>query len=146
MSEFTDTLLVSPMADGRTWVIQKNFRYYVGDLDSEEIIRVPTGFQTDFASVPQPFWFIIPKWGKYGKAAVVHDYCYWEQSYTRKRSDQIFREAMGVLEVSSWRKFLMYWAVRLFARWAWGGNKRRKLQSKDRVRELPQKARDTRQW
>lgn len=37
MSEFTDILLVAPMTDGKTWVIQQQFKYFVGELDSEEI-------------------------------------------------------------------------------------------------------------
>ena len=146
MSVFTDILLISPLADGRTWVIQREFTYYVGELDSEEKIRVPVGFQTDFASVPRPFWPLVPRWGRHGKAAIVHDYCYWEQHYNRKRSDEIFREAMGVLGVAGWRIFLMYWAVRLLALCAWRGNQKRRQQGKDRVVTPPQKAAYTRQW
>ena len=146
MSEFTDILLVSPLADGKTWVIHKEFTYYVGELGSDEMIKVPVGFQTDFASVPRPFWSIVPKWGKYGKAAIVHDYCYWEQHYPRKQADEIFREAMGVLGVALWRNFLMYWAVRLFAQAAWRGNQKRRQQGKSRITEPPQKAADIRRW
>lgn len=43
---------------------------------SEPIIRVPAGFVTDFASIPRAFWVVLPPTGKYGKAAVVHDYLY----------------------------------------------------------------------
>jgi len=58
MSEFTDVLLVSPLADGKTWVIQKQFRYDVGELGSEETIAVPAGFQTDLSAcrVPSGPW------------------------------------------------------------------------------------------
>ncbi|MFQ5874706.1 MAG: DUF1353 domain-containing protein [Dehalococcoidia bacterium] len=146
MSEFTDILLVSPLADGKTWVIQKEFTYYVRELGSDEKIKVPCGFQTDFASVPRIFWWLVPKWGKYGKAAIIYDYCYWDQDYSRKRSDEIFREAMGVLGVALWRKFMIFWAVRLFGQGAWRGNRKRREQGKNRVVEPPQKAVDTRQW
>ena len=152
MSEFTEILLVSPLSDGKTWTIQKKFSYYVGELDRGEVVDVPVGFETDFASVPAIFRPLVPKWGKYGKAAIVHDYCYWvqsfswDQNFTRKRADQIFREAMTVLGVASWRKFLMFWAVRLFAGMAWSGNKRRKRLGKDRVSTPPEKAVATRAW
>ena len=73
--------MVSPMADGITWTIWKRFRYYVGDLDSKEVVNVPVGFQTDFASIPAILRPLVSKWGKYGKAAIVHDYCYWEQNF-----------------------------------------------------------------
>lgn len=39
-------------------------------------IRVPKGFITDFASVPRILHSVLPKTGKYGKAAVLHDYLY----------------------------------------------------------------------
>lgn len=146
MSEFTEILLVSPLADGKTWVIQKEFTYYVGELDSDETVTVPLGFQTDFASVPPVFRWLIPRWGKYGKAAIIHDYCYWEQRYTRERSDQIFREAMGVLGVARWKMFLMYQAVRLFGWWAWRANQKRRQAELERVVAPPLKAADVRQW
>ena len=31
-----------------------------------------------------------------------HDFLYWDQGRTRKESDDIFREAMGVLGVAGW--------------------------------------------
>ena len=53
---------------------------------------------------------------------MIHDYCYWEQKYTRKRADEIFREAMGVLRVSGIQTRVLDWAVRLCG-WAhWRAN------------------------
>lgn len=99
MSRFTQSLIVSPLSDGQTWVLLKDFGYDVKEEGSGEVIDVPVGFKTDFASVPRIFWAILPRWGRYGNAAVIHDYCYWSQTYSRKVSDQIFLEAMGVLGV-----------------------------------------------
>ena len=146
MSEFTDVLLVSPMPDGKTWAIWKEFTYHVGELNSGETITVPRGFQTDFASVPPIFRFVAPRWGKYGKAAILHDYCYWEQQYKRRRADEIFREAMGVSGVALWRKLVMYWAVRLFGGRSWRENQKLREQGYNRVLELPVKAADARRW
>ena len=146
MSEFTDVLLVSPMPDGRTWAIWKEFTYHVGQLNSGETITVPLGFRTDFASVPPIFRFLVPRWGKYGKAAIVHDFCYWKQQYPRERADEIFREAMGVSEVARWRIFVMYRAVRLFGGRSWRGNQKLQEQGYNRVLPLPEKAADTRRW
>src|SRR3989304_6283390 len=118
MSRFTDVLLVSPLGDGRTWITRREFGYDVGAEGSGNTIDVPIGFMTDFASVPRPFWIFIPQWGKYGNAAVIHDYCYWAQTRSRKESDKIFFEAMGVLGVSSAARYLMYWAVKYFGSFA----------------------------
>ena len=144
MSRFTEILLVSPLADGKSWVIKKDFGYDVREEGSGDTINVPIGFMTDFASVPRPLWWLLPKWGKYGNAAVIHDYCYWEQSRSRKKSDLIFHEAMQVLEVPDWKIFLMYYAVRLGGGLAWLGNSRRKKVEKNKVTKiLPEKSIET---
>jgi hypothetical protein len=110
MSKFTKILTVSPLPDGRTWIIRKEFGYDIGSEGSDQFIQVPVGFMTDFASVPRLLWVIIPQWGKYGNAAVIHDYCYWRRNISvkkkkqivtrripRKQADRIFLEGMGVL-------------------------------------------------
>lgn len=119
MSSFTTPLVVSPLTDGRRWRLVFPFGYDVGYEGSDDRITVPTGFVTDFASTPPPIWWLIPPWGKYGKAAVVHDYLYLVKTRTRKEADGIFREAMVVLGVPEWQVFVIYWAVRLFGWPAW---------------------------
>lgn len=39
-----------------------------------DVITIPQNFQTDLASVPRVFWAILPPFGRYSKAAVLHDY------------------------------------------------------------------------
>jgi len=119
VSSFTSELIVSPLADGRRWILLRQFSYHVGSEYSKDVISVPRGFATDFASVPRIFWPLICPYGKQGKAAVIHDYLYQSGERPRKEADDIFREAMGVLGVSSWKKFLMYWAVRIFGKFAY---------------------------
>jgi len=126
MSRFTDTLTVSPYPDGRRWIIRCNFGYDVGTEGSNEKINVPEGFVTDFASVPRILWGVFPRWGKYGNAAVIHDYLYWQQKYSRKRADDIFLEAMEVLSVGWFQKYSLYYAVRIFGWFAWWSNKKSK--------------------
>ena len=141
MSRFTSILLVSPLADGRTWVIRSDFGYDVGALGSGDTVDVPIGFRTDFASVPRLLWMVLPPWGKYGNAAVIHDYLYWVQTRPRPAADAVFMEAMGVLDVSPWQKYPMYWAVRWFGWWRWLRNRVRKRQGFDKVSQpLPQKS------
>ena len=121
MSQFTENLIVSPLPDGKRWVLRRPLPYYVGEQDSDELITVPTGFVTDFASIPRMFWTILPKWGKYGNAAVVHDflYCTQPEQYSRKRADEIFLEAMLVLDVGKCTAKAMYKAVRAFGGPGW---------------------------
>ena len=113
MSSFTSELKVKPLPDGRRWELLEEFDYYLGSLESGMYIRVPKGFITDFASIPRLFWTILPPWGKYGKAAVLHDYLYHSQKFIRELCDAIFLEAMVVLGVKKWKRFLLYFGVRI---------------------------------
>lgn len=133
MSQFTDALVVSPLADGKTWVIVRNFGYDVGAENSGDHIGVAIRFQTDFASIPRLFWVILPKWGRYGNATVVHDWLYWTQTRPRREADAILLEAMGVLGVTPLVKYAMYWAVRLFGWLAWYRNQADRASGFDRV-------------
>ena len=126
MSSFTEALVVSPLPDGKTWVLQRAFTYHIDEVGSGKMIKVVPGFMTDFASIPRIFWGILPKWGKYGNAAVVHDWNYWMQELNnvdRKQSDQIMLQGMGVLGVPKWQRFFIYYAVRWFGGLAWKRNK-----------------------
>ena len=141
MSRFTEILTVSPLPDGKRWLTRKEFGYDIGKEGSGNSIDVPIGFKTDFTSIPRLLWAVIPRWGKYGNAAVIHDYCYWDQTRTRKESDEIFREAMEVLEVPRFKISLMYSAVRLFGWLAWSGNKQRIKKGINKVADkIPEKS------
>ena len=123
MNSFKTDLIVVPLADGKRWRLHEGFTYR-GKLDGDIImVRVPMGFVTDFASVPKVFQNIIPAWGKYGKASVVHDYLYKDLNahsvFDRKAADRIFLQAMLVSGTKPWKAKVMYWAVRLFGSFAW---------------------------
>ena len=133
MSRFTDALVVTPLADGSTWVIVRAFGYDVGSEGSGDHIEVAIGFQTDFATIPRPFWVILPKWGRYGNASVIHDWLYWTQTRPRRQADAILLEAMGVLAVSAPVKYVLYGAVRLFGGLAWVRNRADRAAGFDRV-------------
>ena len=122
MSSFTTPLSVTPLSDGRRWRLTRSFTYHIGSKASRRYIRVPRGFETDFASVPKFLWF-LPYWAKYSKAPVLHDWIYEQQEMTRTEADKIFLEAMMV----DWRKhrsryavaYIEYIAVRLFGSLMW---------------------------
>src|SRR3989449_10737439 len=100
MSRFTDVLLVSPLADGRTWVIMRDFGYDVGTEASGDRIDVAVGFQTDFATIPRPFWIILPQWGRYGNATGIHDWLYSTPARPALLAGAAFLEAQGAPAVS----------------------------------------------
>ena len=129
MSRFTEPLVVTPLPDGKTWIILNEFAYEIGEEGSGNVINVPIGTYTDFASIPRTLWAVFPRWGKYGNAAVIHDWMYWDQSRSRKEADDIFLEGMEVLEVPTWKRRAIYSAVRTFGGIAWKSNQRKKAQS-----------------
>ncbi len=95
--------------------LQRNFCY---SSDMLGYVRVPTGFVSDGASVPQALWSIYPPFGKYLEAAVIHDYyCVLgnkgESPIDSVTAAKLFREVMQVCGVSKWRRTKMYWAVRI---------------------------------
>jgi len=109
------------MPDGRNARLFKNFRVKISD---RQTVVVPKGFVTDFASVPRLFWRIVPPWGVYSPAAVVHDYLYHNGALSRKESDRIFLKLMKRLDVPLWKRTVMYLAVRLFGWSAWSNCRR----------------------
>jgi hypothetical protein len=136
-THFTGPLVVCPIAADE-WVLIEpfGFRHRKGEED-EVIYTVPAGFTTDFASIPAIVWPILPKWEKYGWAAVIHDWLYWRQDsagVTRIEADQIFRRAMIVCQVPSWKVKSIYFAVRhLGGGRAWRKNARERAKGRDRV-------------
>jgi len=107
------------------WLICNTYRYYVGSLTSGCYVEVPKGFLTDGASVPWLFKNILPAWGEYGQAAGLHDFLCENPYYiveatgkkvllTRKEIDEIFYEAMQVVEVERWKYLLMHGGVDLY--------------------------------
>ncbi len=126
MSSFTICPpLVAIPPDYKLFEVQLGFEYRVGNEYSDEVIKIHKGFITDGASIPKFFWSIIGgPLGPYAPAAVVHDRCYktppfFHHRYTRKKSDYVFYEALGVLEVPWWKRKVMYAGVRIGGWRAW---------------------------
>ena len=75
--------------------------------------------RTDFASVPRVYVWFIPRYGRYTKAAILHDYlCSIEvpaRRISRIEADGIFRQAMRELGVPFLCRWIMWAAVRLGA-------------------------------
>ena len=134
MSSFTDELVVKKLKNGM-WETARDFEYQVGKEGSGNIVKVPSGFKTDFASVPRPFWIIIPPDGQYTSAAVVHDYLYNIQDRPRVTCDAIFLEAMQVLGVPLWKRRIMYRAVRMFGWIPWNFKNKEVRNERTRVLE-----------
>lgn len=127
------------------WRVLVGFRYYLGDGSGHYVVIEP-GYLSDGASVPRIFWSSVPPWGRYGQAVVLHDkLCETLTVYTRdgkpyqitrKRADEIFNEAMGVLNVPSYTRKKIYTAVSLY----------RTISGTDNPNPNPVKLRMERSW
>jgi len=111
MARFTEDVDVVNHLSGRVfeWEMREPMSYRLVDTDTSEVVNVPPGFRTDFASVPRPFWSLIAPWGRHGRAAIVHDFLYQLGAVThagagtmrrppKREADRIFRQAMAVLD------------------------------------------------
>ncbi|MBX9706865.1 MAG: DUF1353 domain-containing protein [Caulobacteraceae bacterium] len=58
--------------------------YRVGGEDSGQIIVVPAGFVTDFASVPFGVRNLFPALGPWGRPAIIHDFLYRVKGETER--------------------------------------------------------------
>lgn len=114
MSKFLSRLRVENATDkdDDTWVLVSPL-VYQSDV-AGQTFTVPTGFVTNFASVPR--WPVI-YWltgDTSSEAAAVHDYLYTCHPVDRKMADDVLREASEVTGVATWRRNLMWAGVRVF--------------------------------
>ncbi|MDP9102417.1 MAG: DUF1353 domain-containing protein, partial [Pseudomonadota bacterium] len=81
---------------------------------THEVIRVPRGFETDFASIPYAVSGIIDPMGDNMEAAVIHDYLYAVgEPGQREKADTILLDALEQHHVDPIRRKLMYETVRM---------------------------------
>ena len=118
----------APDADPIDAVFYKLRRGYVYTPEFNEI-RIPQDFKTDLLSAPRWLWSFtgLEQDGLYRAAAVVHDWLYFNAGtlpdgtkYTRADADDTLLEIMTRLEVSRFRRFIAWAAVRLFGGGHWG--------------------------
>lgn len=109
MGRFLDTELDVTYLSIRRWRLKEDLVYITNAGDR---FVVPAGFETDFASVPQVLWSIAPPMGKWGLAAVAHDFAYRTGILPRAEADRLFLDAMADLGVRWITRWAMYLAVR----------------------------------
>lgn len=101
-------------------------------------VSVPSGFQTDLASIPRIAWPIVAPFELSLAAPIVHDKCYetgqimvrataadaWVPTrVTRAQADRLLYDVAAAEGVWWWRRWLAYHAVRLFGAEFWKGEK-----------------------
>jgi hypothetical protein len=80
------------------------------------------------------FWTLFRPDGQYARAAVFHDYLYWDQKKQSKdKSDRIFKINMEELAVDRATVFILYNVVSLFGQRAWNTNAQLKQRGEKRI-------------
>lgn len=120
---FQDATVVVEQIDDTNWRLRESLDYD----GAERSFHVPVGQGTDFASVPRVFVWFLPRYGRYTKAAILHDYlwrelaCRGELSYVD--ADGLFHRAMRDLGVPFLKRWILWGAVRWGALVKLGGRK-----------------------
>jgi hypothetical protein len=118
MAQFLDVLNVTEVSDSIFQVVDHPFRYQ-SDV-AARTFTVPVGFKTDFASVPRILPVIYSLLGDTAhEPAVIHDYLYGVGLTPRIIADKVLLEAMGVMKMSWYRRWLIYAGVRAGGWVAW---------------------------
>jgi hypothetical protein len=128
-----DSAVVVEQVTDRTWRLRETLEY----VGRDERFTIPAGYETDFASVPRIAVWLIPTYGVYTRAAILHDWLITDAQpaglITSVDTDGMFRRVMRELGVPFARRWLMWCGVR------WGAifNPRRREGS---LRTLPKVA------
>jgi hypothetical protein len=98
--------------DAQFWRVVEPLVYHGA---TEEFV-IPAGFRTDFASVPRALVWLVPRYGVYTRAAILHDYLRSSNVVSTADADGIFRRCLREFRVSVPRRYMMWAAVRLDSR------------------------------
>jgi len=96
--------------DANTWSLVDELVY----RGARQRFVVPAGFRTDFATVPRVVTWLIPRFGAYTLAAILHDWLVSEgpSVVSARDADGIFRRVMRESGVPVLRRWLMWAGVR----------------------------------
>jgi hypothetical protein len=98
--------------DANTWALVDRLVY----LGRWERFVVPAGFRTDFATVPRVVTWLVPRFGSYTLAAILHDWLCSQGiasgAVTPREADGLFRRVMRESGVPLLRRWLMWAGVR----------------------------------
>lgn len=120
LARFTEPIEVRFSNDGKSLTLLQGFYYYRkgSSADDQSAIKVPRGFHTDgFSNFGADF--MLPRFGKGLKCAVLHDYLCVEfhaGRVSRAFADKVFLEAMiETRAFSRVKAYMIYASVRIYA-------------------------------
>lgn len=97
-------------------IIEEIHYKYMREINGEwvqKVYIVPNRFKTDFASVPWLFRLFFPRFGRWNKAAILHDHIGRHETMPKLLGDQLFYAFMRHCRVNAAQAGMMYRAVRV---------------------------------
>ncbi len=108
---FLDVPMIEP-ASRRTWRLARPMEYE----GESETFTVPAGYVTDLASVPRALLWLVPPYGAYTRAAILHDWLITDAipagRITSRDTDGLFRRVMREEGVKFVPRWVLWAAVR----------------------------------
>lgn len=108
---FDKTRLATSSSDGHNVILMEPLTY---TTKAGEAITIPTGADSDGASVPKLLWNIFPPFGRYWRAALLHDYLYRHTARPKAECDKLLLEAMRACDVTRLKAETIYLGVKWF--------------------------------
>ena len=116
-----------------TYVLLEPLTWQPNNGQFAQIVEVPKGFVTDFASIPWPFSLLVRPDGEAAYPAIIHDYLYWEQTRSRSAADQVFKFAMEDFGITGAAITTIYAAVDWLGQKYWDENAKLKAAGEKRI-------------
>ena len=129
------TLNVTRFADA-FWYLSRGIDWSPNPGQNLPSVSVPSGFVTDFASIPRALWTALPRDGDYVWAAVVHDYLYWYQTTTKDVADDVLKAAMVDFKIPFAQRTAIYEGVHLGGTSSWNNNTQLRQNGEKRTLKL----------
>lgn len=114
MISFDKAVVQVEQVNDKSWKVLEGFSYQ----GKEDLFEVSVGEETDFASVPRLFVWFLPRYGRWTKAAILHDHLWRKEVGQNGKqiayidADGTFRRAMRELDVPFLKRWIMWGAVR----------------------------------
>lgn len=128
---FRNKIELTPANNGHRFQLLSDFIIYLGGYN----LIIPSGFWTDFASIPKVIQNILSPLDSHLRAAVLHDYLYYKQELNydpikRAFADKLFLDGMKTCGTGLIKRNIMYYAVRSFGWIAWNKYKNDRIKNK----------------
>lgn len=124
IQRFSDPMYI--LTNPISWKPEKDSVY-------KKAISVPKGFVTDLTSVPPLFFSVLRPDGDYVYAAIIHDWCYWNQHVTRDEADTVINDCMVHFKISALDRVPIHEMVKLAGQGPWDQNAKLKKAGERRV-------------